>query len=300
VSKSQNQSPDVRKRLHELLEYVEELVRQAEKPVFALSDYDNVLYYESDLKGQVGVHHDLDDEDGPMWLKIERLKRIDPPPVPEPIREWLAISRDPTRVPVLETVRVQTMPKEEADKLVAGGLVANNDIQPALKTGQPKGHVDVIMRIERFNDIKAMADHYIGGPWQEWAETQKPRRRTIVIYDAFFSLQQAIQSDPEHPIEIVWGIGVSRWKLKGIQIDHPLIEQLVELDIDSSTGAIRVRPALWIPSLHSGHFLNWTMMVPRKSENSGSSSWHKLRTIEKSLPFGPKRLHLFCERPRPS
>ncbi|MBI4523878.1 MAG: hypothetical protein HY695_08720, partial [Deltaproteobacteria bacterium] len=249
MSNTDNQSSDVRKRLRELVEYVQELVRQGEKPVFALSDYDNVLYYESELKSQVGVQHDIEDEDGPIWLKIERLKRIDPPVVPESIREWLAVSRDPSREPVLETVRVETMPKEEADKLVAGGLVANDDIQPTLKTGQHKGHVDVIMRIERFKDVKAMADHYIAGPWHEWAETEKPRRRTIAIYDAFFSLQQAIQSDPEHPIEIVWGIGVSRWKLKGIEIDHPLIEQLVELDIESHDGSIRIRPRPVEPQL---------------------------------------------------
>ncbi|MBI2535352.1 MAG: hypothetical protein HYW03_24490, partial [Deltaproteobacteria bacterium] len=125
------------------MEYVEELVKQAERPVFKLSDYDNVLYYESDLKGQIGVHHDLEDEDGPIWLKIERLKRIDPPVPPESIREWLAVSRDPFRESVLESVRVQTMPKDEAAKLVAGGLASNDDVQPTLKTGRPKDHVDV-------------------------------------------------------------------------------------------------------------------------------------------------------------
>jgi transcription elongation GreA/GreB family factor/very-short-patch-repair endonuclease len=249
LSKSQNQSVDVRKRLHELLEYVEELVRQAEKPVFALSDYNNVLYHESDLKGQVGVHHDIEDEDGPIWLKIERPKRSDPPAAPESIREWLTISRDLARAPVLETVRVQTMPKEEAGKLVADGLVANDDVQPTLKTGQPKDHVDVVMRIERFNDVKALARHYVDGAWQEWAEAEKLRRHTTVIYDAFFNLQQSIQSDPEHPIEIVWGIGVSKWKLQGIEIDHPLIEQLIELDIESQGGGIRIRPRAVEPQL---------------------------------------------------
>ena len=78
---------------------------------------------------------------------------------------------------------------------------------------------------------------------------EKPRRRTIAIYDAFFSIQQAIESDPEHPIEIVWGIGVSRWKLKGVEIDHPLIEHLVELDIDPHDGAIRIRPRPLEPQL---------------------------------------------------
>jgi transcription elongation GreA/GreB family factor/very-short-patch-repair endonuclease len=249
LSNAEHQSSEVRKRLRELVEYVEELVRQAEKPVFALNEYNNLLYYESDLKAQVGVHHDLDDEDGPIWLNIERLKRIDPPVPPESNREWLAVSRDPFREPVVEAVRVQTMPKEEADKLVARGVVANDDIQPTLKTGQPKAHFDVVMRIERFKDVKPMVDDYIRGPWHEWAEAEKPRRRTIAIYDAFFSLQQTIQSDPEHPIEIVWGIGLSRWKLKGIEIDHPLIEQLVELDIDSSDGAIRIRPRPVEPQL---------------------------------------------------
>lgn len=194
------------------MEYVEELVKQADRPVFKLSDYNSLLYYEADLKGQVAIHHDLEDGDGPIWLKIERLKRIDAPVVPESVRDWLAVSRDPLREPVLESVRVQTMPKDDAAKLVAGGVASRDDVQPTLKTGRPKDHVDVILRIERCGDLKAAAEQYIAGPWREWSESEKPRRRTIAIYDAFFSLQQAIQSDPEHPVEVVWGIGVSRWK----------------------------------------------------------------------------------------
>jgi very-short-patch-repair endonuclease/transcription elongation GreA/GreB family factor len=231
------------------VEYVEELIRQAEKPVFALRDYKNILYYEADLKGQVGVHHDLHDEDGPIWLKIERLKRVDPPAVSELIREWVTISRDPFREPVIETPQIETMHKDDATKLVARGVIANDDIQPALKSGQPRDYVDVVMRLERFEDAKVAVEHYISGPWREWAEAEKPRRRTIAIYGAFFSLQQAMQSDPEHPNEVVWGVGLSRWKVKGTEIDHPLIEQMVELDIESRDGAIRIRPRAVEPQL---------------------------------------------------
>ncbi len=246
---AESESLGVRKRLRELVEYVEELVRQAEKPVFALRDYKNILYYEADLKGQVGVHHDLEDEDGPIWLKIDRLKREDPPVVPEPIREWVTASRDPFREPVVDKLRIQTMHKDDATKLVARGVIANDDIQPALKSGEPRDHVDVVMRLERFEDAKVAVGHYISGPWSEWAEGEKPRRRTIAIYGAFFSLQQAMQSDPEHPNEVVWGFGVSRWKVKGTEIDHPLIEQMVELDIESRDGAIRIRPRAVKPQL---------------------------------------------------
>jgi transcription elongation GreA/GreB family factor/very-short-patch-repair endonuclease len=230
------------------VEYVEELVKQAEKPAFALRDYKNVLYYEADLKGQVGVHHDLDDEGGPVWLRIDRLKRLDPPLVPEAIREWVTVSRDPFREPVVEPVRVQTMQEGEAAELIARGVVANDDVQAVPRTGA-KGQVDVIFRLERFADAKTAVDQYISGPWREWAEAEKPRRRTIAIYDAYFSLQQAVQSDPEHPIEMVWGIGVSRWKVGGVEIDHPLLEQLVELDIESHDGAIRIRPRAVDPQL---------------------------------------------------
>jgi transcription elongation GreA/GreB family factor len=243
------ESQEVKRRLRELVEYVEELVRQAEKPVFALRDYKNILYYEADLKGQVGIHHDLQDEDGPIWLKIERLKRVDPPPASEFIREWVTVSRNPFSQPVVETPRLKTMHQADASKLVARGVIANDDIQPALKSGQLRDHVDVILRLERFEDEKLAVEDYISGPWREWAEAEKPRRRTIAIYGSFFSLQQAMQSDPEHPNEVVWGVGVSRWKVKGTEIDYPLIEQLVELDIDSRDGAIRIRPRAVEPQL---------------------------------------------------
>ena len=125
---------DVRKRLYELVEYVEELVKQADRPVFKLSDYDSLLYYEADLKGRVGIHHDLvEDSDGPIWLKIERLKRIDPPVAPESIREWLAVSRDPFREPVLESVRVQTMPKDEVPNWSQVGLYLMTTSNPLLR-----------------------------------------------------------------------------------------------------------------------------------------------------------------------
>jgi hypothetical protein len=170
LSKAQSGSADIRKRLCELVEYVEELVKQADRPVFKLTDYDNLLYYEADLKGQIGVHHDLEDGDGPIWLKIDRLRRLEPPAVPESIREWLTISRDPFREPVIESSRVETMPRDEAAKLVARGLTAKGDVQPNLKAGKSKDLVDVILRIERFKEIKAAGDSYVGGPWREWSE----------------------------------------------------------------------------------------------------------------------------------
>ncbi len=81
--------------------------------------------------------------------------------------------------------------------------------------------------------------------------SERPRRETIKIYDDFFSLQQSIRSlDGERGLEAVWGIGMARWRLEdGHTVDHPLIEQLVEIDIDTMSGRINIRPRSTLPDV---------------------------------------------------
>src|SRR5712692_11586823 len=86
-------------RLVDLLEYVEHMVRLSERPVFSIRDHKNLLYFEHELQGRIGIYHDLQDENGPIWLKIDRLRRTDPPVVPEEIKSWITVSRDPNREP---------------------------------------------------------------------------------------------------------------------------------------------------------------------------------------------------------
>ena len=99
-----------------------------------------------------------------------------------------------------------------------------------------------MLRLSRFPEIKKEVEDYIGQAWTQWAEAERPRRQTIDIYDRLFSLQQALKLEgSDKPLEVVWGIGVARWKLPPHELDHPLVEQLVELEIDGA-GAILVRP----------------------------------------------------------
>jgi hypothetical protein len=235
-------SPE-QKRLIDLVDYVRHMVELAERPVFALEEYRQLHYHEADLQGRIGIHHDLTDEDGPVWLKIERLKRTDPPPVPEAIRDWVTVGRDPTRVPTVKAQRVETMRREEAERLVQAGTVAAADVLSVLKGEATWELRDVVFRLERMPEVRAALDAYLQGPWARWAAEERPRRETIATYDALFSTHQAIQSEgADQPLELVWGIGLARWRVGGQVIDHPLIGQLVELAIDPVGGAISVRP----------------------------------------------------------
>ncbi|MDQ3774017.1 MAG: AAA family ATPase [Pseudomonadota bacterium] len=226
------------------------MVRMAERPVFALKEYKQLVFHEVELRGRVGIHHDLADEDGAIWLRMDRLNRLDPPPVPAEIAEWVIVSRDPFRSPEIRAVRTATIDKAEADRLCANGTLAAKDVQSALRPKPGKTLCDVIYRLERLPKTKQAVESYTGGPWVTWSEKEKPRRNTIAIYDAFFSVQQAINAESgEQALEVVWGVGVARWRTEGREFDHPLVEQLVELQIDPKGGAITVRPRSTEPQL---------------------------------------------------
>ncbi len=91
----EDQSDAIRERLVDLVDYVEHMVRLGEKPVFALSEYRQLADHERVLKGRIGIEHDQSDEDGPIWLSIERLKRINPPDIPEEAQPWITVNPGP-------------------------------------------------------------------------------------------------------------------------------------------------------------------------------------------------------------
>ena len=253
----ESQSDVIKDRLVDLVDYVEHMVRLAEKPVFSLGEYRQLTYHESALKGRIGVRHDQSDEDGPVWLSIDRLKRIDPPDIPEEIQLWITVAADPFMEPVVESVHTETITKARAEELITEGILEEEDVQPSMRPDrdgddeEQAGLCDVIFRLQNLPDTEATARTYVEDTWREWAEAERPRRETIKIYDDFFSLQQSIRSlDGERGLEAVWGIGMARWRLEdGHTIDHPLIEQLVEIDIDTMSGRINIRPRSTLPDV---------------------------------------------------
>jgi very-short-patch-repair endonuclease len=239
----QKPAPDNHSRLSDLLEYLEHLAKLGEKPVFNLKEYQQLVFSESDLKGQIGITHDVSTDGEPVWLRIERLQRTNPPQPPEAIRDWIVISRDPYQSPKILDVLTITVAGPEADELVSSEKARAEDRSPSLKLRDGKQMFDVTLRLDDQPSTKSSVTNYISAKWAPWAEAEKPRRATIAIYDKFFSLYQSLQAEGvERPLEIVWGIGVARWRVRSQEIDHPLIEQLVEIDVDTESGVITIGP----------------------------------------------------------
>jgi hypothetical protein len=241
-------------RLQGVLTYVAELIELSEKPVFSCRGYQSrahssLVYFEHELRDREGISFDVQQADGPAWVKINRLAPRDPPPPGEKARVWLEGSQDPKHPPKSQDTKLWTMPRAEADRLVECGIADRADVMV------PPSHdpqmADVRLRFDRQPDeLKQLVKQYVNETWPTWAKLELVRRETIAIYNRFFGVYQTIETaGAESPTEVVVGVGVALWDVDGKRIEHPLIELPVEIQLDEN-HAILVRPRDVEPQVH--------------------------------------------------
>ena len=241
------------RRLTGLLDYVEALVKLDERVATRLSqhrlaDGAQFILHQHELSGLPALTFDTRDSDGPIWLRIQRLQRSNPPSFEGEGTNWVEISNDPNRQPVIRDTIHLHVAELEQKRLVAEGKARAEDCVVSLKADEPDGSdqkmFDVMLRLEDRPAIRGVLEEYVAGPWTRWAEEEKPRRRSIAVYQRLFEIaQRLLQSGGSESIELVWGIGVSRWKRPEEHIDVPMIECGVEIEIaDHGNADITVRP----------------------------------------------------------
>src|SRR4051794_40034589 len=175
-------------RLAMLLDYIREVVRLDERPAFRLADHrlatgQTLVVHRHDAAGLPGLALDLTDEDGPVWLSLERLKRIDPPVPAAEIAPWLEIGSDPDREPIVRTFLMRSVPAAEKDALVASGEARAEDCAEAFAPGEgASDQWDVRLRLEDRPAIGAALEAYTTETWRAWAESERPRRRSMALY----------------------------------------------------------------------------------------------------------------------
>ena len=130
----------------------------------------NLVLHEVDLRDRIGIRHDLSDEDGPIFLKVDRLQRIDPPEPPPLAKEWITVGREPAKEPIVETIRSKVMASAEATRLVKEGTVDPVDVATTLKPKPGKDLKDVALRLDRFPEAKAAVEGYVTQTWLDWAQ----------------------------------------------------------------------------------------------------------------------------------
>ncbi|MGO9683078.1 MAG: AAA domain-containing protein [Beijerinckiaceae bacterium] len=242
-----------RQKLVGLLDYIEQVVRLDERVAFRLSEYrlpdgSTFAVSKADTQNLPSVRHDLRDQEGPVWLEIERLARKEPPPPPKELIDWIILSPDPARRPEARAHRLVTVSAAERDAALAKGEVRPDDVLKApRKRGEPENappRFDLKLRLDDRPTIATAIERWIAGPWTSWSTEEIPRRRTIALYQQLYKVFQLLEvGGAESSIELMWGIGVVHWQKDGVILDRPLLERRVEIELDDKRGGIiRVRP----------------------------------------------------------
>lgn len=233
--------------LARLLDYVVEQSKDIDPRAYVLTGASDFRRFPKDLAGLPGVELDRKVEGDHIWLQVARLEATSPPATDDQSRPYITFSDDPNGPPptLNETALKHRLVTDQRSMSEEDAAVADQS--------------------RRETAARALANYT--SRWQAWAEGEKLRRRTIALYGDLFMLKGRLEAEESStPSELVWGMGVSSWKLSGTMTDnsngrslsvdyqYPLLTQIVEIDLDTKTHVISVRPRAVLPRLEFDAF----------------------------------------------
>lgn len=215
-------------RLLGLIDYVEATERDRLKIAFDFRQHGGFCKVEIDFKGLPGTELNYGDEDDPVWLRVQRLAKIAPPPPADPsLGLWVSIRDD-----------VESTPTLRSEIPVAGLIDLGNEF--------PDDAPETVF-LEGFagrEELEADFADWLAGPWAEWRERETPRRATIKLYNELYMLRQQLEGVSDVPMELVCGVGVATLQRASHRLRYPLLTMAMELSLEPLSHAIVARPRL--------------------------------------------------------
>ena len=237
--------------LQNVLGYLTEIIRHDGRVVERLPEHQlagghRFVFHQHELEKLPGITHNTFDADGPVWLAVEPLAATEPPAIDADLAIWVELSLDPDQRPLVRQSVLITVYGAEKDRLIAAAHARSEDCSPAIANDASAGLWNMRLRLEQRPDLGERIDRYVAGPWTNWATTERPCRRTIAIHRRLREMARVSGiGGSDRACEIVWGIGVSRWRHNGRDLDLPLLERLVEIEVlESPDAEIRIRPRM--------------------------------------------------------
>lgn len=215
-----------------LLNYVVEQSKDTDPNGFKLTSHKGFLRFKPSLAGLPGVDFDKSVEGDHIWMRVDRLKATSPPLVqPKEGQKYITVSDRPEGpAPTINepalissiTVAVKGLARADADRESL-----------ALRKGFTEA-------LDAYRSL-----------WEAWAEGEKPRRATISLYGDLFALKHQLEAEETaKPHELVWGVGITSWRLPvegrtgpgAVEFQYPLITQAMEISVEDDSMAILLRP----------------------------------------------------------
>lgn len=225
--------------LTKLLDYVREQDKKLDPRGFKLKGHPGFLRSKEALAHLPGVDLDVKGEGDHVWLRVQRLHSTPPPELPAEQWNGLVLTSDD---PHGEGPRINEAALRHRIQLEQRPLVAEQHeaVTQSWQTSAQAVHADY------------------SKSWQAWAEGEKPRRRTMELYGELFNLKHQLEAEETaKPHELVWGMGVTAWKLQfteragatSVMYQYPLLTQAMEMSFVDDGTTIDVRPRAVDPRL---------------------------------------------------
>jgi very-short-patch-repair endonuclease len=281
------------RRMNGMLNYVEQLIRLDESVVKSinqhkLADGTQFIIHQHDLEELPGFHFDQGDDSGPIWLRIERLVRSQPPEVDEVCKEWITVSNNPTKTCTVKTVIQKRVSKTDMERMISEGLVLSEECQPSLqpepdKSGKPQFY-DIKLELKKRPAIEEAINVYLAERWARWSVQELPVWRSIEVYRKFFTVAQLLASGNLDQSELVWGIGLSKWLKAGTDLELPILLRSVEIEVlEEKKAEILIRPRDTPCRLELRAF---QQLAPTEFNLAEKAAKQTLRIVENSEPDG--------------
>lgn len=237
--------------LTRILRYAKELLGFNRKLIWDIDRQSVLCIHESALTNLEGVVCNAGSD---VWLEINRLKETQPPAPPSMFDGWIVPERHPSpdRTPQLLESRILRKTASEVESLCLAGAIRDADdvMEPLQGETAAPDEKNVLLFSSCMPDFRKAWRAYIDEQWEQWALAERPRRKSIEIYNKLYKAQQQIQAmGADNPIEMVFGVGVARWKYDSYRLSVPLIEQLVEIILEDD-GKLIVKPRETDPLLN--------------------------------------------------
>lgn len=217
-----------RERIIDLISYVEATERDKLKTVLDVAQHKGFLYSEADLAGLPGVILNRTLLDDVIWMQVDRLAKR-PPPLPDDLelRCWLPLRDTPDVPPKLAS-------EISGHLLIEAGLIPAEDAPSNVS-------LDTYINSER---VQSNFTNYVTVAWEKWSAQEKPRRRTIALYNSLFALRQMLEGTTDAPIELVCGIGFTTVFRANQRMRYPLLTVQMEVALNDISHAIELRPRM--------------------------------------------------------
>ena len=243
-------SSEERARLAGLFAFAGALLRAGAKPLYRMQDTGLGHFPEHEFHTLPGLTLDESDE---VWLRLERLQPAKAPKPPANVRQWLDGSTEkPDTPPSVTGLRTLMVSLEEASDLCEGELLDLADIHE-FEEGDEEVRIE--LHLDRLVELRADIERWVQGPWRIWAEAERPVRRAMEIYGRLFTLCNRMHGGGTTTPQMVWGIGIATLRRMPLDIEMPLLEQLVDLELEDD-GSLVIMPRATRPVLGLQPFLD--------------------------------------------